>query len=189
MHGGSVRASSDGPGCGSEFQIALPIRNTSETGGDGPCDPKPSVVNRAADKVLIVDDNADSADTLATLLRLFGHHVQVSYDGPSGLSAAQTFEPSVVLLDIGLPGLDGYAVASRLRECPQTRQAMLIAISGYGQHKDEQRSRQAGFDYHLVKPVEFNALRALLATRRETPRRPCRPDAYVGRFGGSTDPR
>jgi CheY-like chemotaxis protein len=115
---------------------------------------------------LIVDDNSDAADTLATLVRINGHHVQVAYDGPSGVTIARAFQPSIVILDIGLPGLDGYAVAETLRDTEETRNALLIAMSGYGQPKDEARSRQAGFDLHLVKPVDFTSLQSILQSDR-----------------------
>ena len=115
---------------------------------------------------MIVDDNGDAADTLATLVRLNGHQVQVAYDGPSALTIAKAFQPAIVILDIGLPGLDGYAVAERMRDDVTTRNSMLIAISGYGQPMDESRSIQSGFDLHLVKPVEFSSLQAVLHSDR-----------------------
>jgi two-component system CheB/CheR fusion protein len=126
----------------------------------------PGEIEPLQEKVLIVDDNADAADSLATLFRLAGYQVQVAYDGLSGVTMATAFEPGVVLLDIGLPGLDGYAVARRLRDQDATRNSLLIAVSGYGQARDEARSAQAGFDRHLVKPVEFTRLQAALQSDR-----------------------
>ncbi|MEK6262076.1 MAG: response regulator [Planctomycetota bacterium] len=166
MHDGIVTAESGGPGQGSVFTITLPTCCPE----DGVSEPTSELVVESDDyqrpKILIVDDNADAADTLAMLFRLAGHQVQVAYDGPSGVTVALAFKPAIVLLDIGLPGLDGYGVAERLRESEATRSALLIAISGYGQAKDEERSRQAGFDLHLVKPVEFSVLQSVLQSDR-----------------------
>ncbi|HUQ72929.1 MAG TPA: response regulator [Planctomycetaceae bacterium] len=166
MHGGTVMAESEGPGKGSVFTVTLPTCCPQEDVSE----PTPSLIVESDDplrpKILIVDDNADATDTLATLFRLAGHQVQVAYDGPTGVTIAQAIEPAIVLLDIGLPGLDGYAVAERLREADATRGALLIAISGYGQPKDEARSRQAGFDFHLTKPVDFGSLQAVLQSDR-----------------------
>ena len=110
-----------------------------------------------------VDDNADTANGFAKLLRLLGHDVQVAYDGPTALEAARGHRPEFVLLDIGLPGLDGYEVARRLRAEDCGKDAVIIAVTGYGQEQDRQRSRDAGFDHHLVKPVDFDALVSLIA--------------------------
>ncbi|MDZ4689309.1 MAG: response regulator [Planctomycetaceae bacterium] len=166
MHGGLVTAESEGLGRGSVFTVTLPTCCPPETAPQ----PTPSLAIESDDplrsKILIVDDNADATDTLATLFRLAGHQVQVAYDGPSGVTIAHAFEPAVVLLDIGLPGLDGYTVAERLREADGTRHALLIAISGYGQAQDEARSRQAGFDFHLTKPVDFSSLQGVLQSDR-----------------------
>src|SRR5262249_37784704 len=125
--------------------------------------------NGPACRVLVVDDNTDAADSLAMLLRLTGHEVRIVHDGPAALESAATFRPDVVLLDIGLPGMDGYAVARHLREESCTREVLLIAVSGYGQEEDQLRSRQAGFDHHLVKPVEFTALQQLLPSLTQQP--------------------
>jgi CheY-like chemotaxis protein len=122
--------------------------------------------------VLVVDDNTDTARGLARLLRLLGHDVRLAHSGPEGLEAARDFRPGAVLLDIGLPGMDGYEVARRLRqgECPEV---LIIAITGYGQDEDRQRSRAAGIDHHLVKPVDHDALLAVLGG--EAPRSPVGP--------------
>jgi CheY-like chemotaxis protein len=112
--------------------------------------------------VLVVDDNVDSADSLALLLRLRGHEVAVAYDGPGALQTAGSFHPEAVLLDIGLPGLDGYQVASRLRRGRRTSKALLLALTGYGQEEDQIRSRQAGFDHHLTKPIDPQVIYDLL---------------------------
>jgi len=112
-----------------------------------------------------VDDHHDSAESLATLLRLLGHEVRVVYDGPAALETARTFKPQVGLLDIGMPGMDGVELARRLRNDPELKDALLVALTGYGRDEDRQRSSEAGFDAHLVKPVDVPALNALLAQR------------------------
>lgn len=165
MHQGSVQATSAGLGQGSEFVVRLPVL----TAAPSPAAPAPlngvkappSAAPRA--RVLVVDDNVDAADTLATLVRLSGHEVRTVYDGPAALAAAQEYHPEVVLLDIGLPGLDGYEVARRLRRQTEGEQVLIAAVTGYGQDQDRLRSQQAGFDAHLVKPVELAALHALFA--------------------------
>jgi two-component system CheB/CheR fusion protein len=161
MHGGTVTAHSDGPGKGSEFLVRLPAlpAGAPETATA----PGAAVGPRRVCRLLVVDDNRDAADSLALLLRLGGHTVQVAYDGCTALQAAKGAPPEVVLLDIGLPGMDGYEVARRLRAQEATRGVVLIAISGYGQEDDRSRSRAAGFDHHLVKPVEPLEVEALLA--------------------------
>jgi two-component system CheB/CheR fusion protein len=115
-------------------------------------------------RVLVVDDNRDAATTLALLLRARGHEVQVANDGHAALELAESFRPQVVLLDIGLPGIDGYEVARRLRSSPRTRDILIVAISGYGQDEDRKRSQQVGFDFHLVKPVDPAVLQSLLTS-------------------------
>ena len=162
MHGGSIRASSAGPGQGSEFEVRLPAAAAV---------PAPAAADSAtaamapAQRVLVVDDNVDAAESLALLLRLSAHEVQVVHDGARALAAAPAFRPHVVLLDIGLPGMNGLEVARQLRRLPECDGAMLVAVTGYGQEEDRQRSREAGFDCHLVKPVNPNDLQALLARR------------------------
>lgn len=161
MHGGRVAARSDGSGQGAEFSLTLPLR---ERTANAPSLPNANSLKDGpgAGRLLVIDDNVDSANTLAQLLRMVGHEVEVAYDGLTGLATARSFEPDAVLLDIGLPGMDGYEVATAMRKLEITRQSLLIAISGYGQKTDEERSRHAGFDFHLVKPVELGALRSLL---------------------------
>lgn len=113
-------------------------------------------------RLLVVDDNKDAAESMSMLLQMWGHDVVFAYDGPSALETAQRWQPEAVFLDIGLPGMDGYEVAARLRALPQAKDAVLIAITGYGQEDDLQRSRRAGIDHHLVKPVAPDALRSLI---------------------------
>jgi len=113
-------------------------------------------------RLLVVDDNRDAAESMSMLLEMWGHEVAFAYDGPSAIETAQQWGPEAVFLDIGLPGMDGYEVAERLRELPQAKDAVLIAITGYGQEDDRRRSRRAGIDHHLVKPVAPDALRTLI---------------------------
>lgn len=113
-------------------------------------------------RILVVDDNTDAVESLALLLELEGHDVRTALDGPAALDLASEFRPQAVLLDIGLPGMDGYDVARRLRERPETREALIIAITGYGQQEDHAPAKAAGFDHHLVQPVDPEELGALL---------------------------
>ena len=151
MHGGTVAAASAGAGKGSRFTITLPMRlrtSPAAAGGDA------SKVSRAPRRVLVVEDNADAAESMRMLLEAIGHEVWVVCDGALALEEARRTRPDVILLDIGLPGMDGYQLAAALRAMPETSGAHLIAVSGYGQDKDRMRSREAGFDLHLVKPVD-----------------------------------
>lgn len=113
-------------------------------------------------RLLVVDDNRDAAESMSMLLELWGHDVAYAYDGPSALQTAEQWHPQAVFLDIGLPGMDGYEVAEKLRELPNAKDAVLIAITGYGQEDDRLRSQRAGIDHHLVKPVAPDALRDLI---------------------------
>ncbi|MBV9999681.1 MAG: response regulator [Verrucomicrobia bacterium] len=117
-------------------------------------------------RVLVVDDNVDAAHTLAMLVQLAGHDVRIAYDGPPALMLAQAFQPQVVLLDLNLPAMDGYEVARKLRERPETQEAVLAAVSGWGQPEDRRRSKEAGFDRHFVKPVDPNIITKLLSDAR-----------------------
>jgi two-component system CheB/CheR fusion protein len=168
MHGGSVEASSEGPGRGAQFTVRLPclasraVELDSRRSAEAMVESGPAVSRR----ILVVDDNKDSAESMAMLLRLSDHEVRIAYDGDAALSLAAEHAPEVVLLDIGLPGMDGYQVARRLRELPQTRESLLIALTGYGQAEDRRRSTEAGFDGHFVKPVHIEALHQLIAGYR-----------------------
>jgi CheY-like chemotaxis protein len=122
-----------------------------------------------AGRVLVVDDNVDSAETLTTLLKMSGHDVRTAYTGPTALDVAVAFLPDVVLLDIGLPGLNGYEVARRLRQHPPLKGVRLVAMTGYGDEADLQLAREAGFDRHLLKPVDFPEVEGLLTTLMTTP--------------------
>jgi signal transduction histidine kinase/DNA-binding response OmpR family regulator len=168
LHGGRVEAHSGGPGRGSEFTVRLPVAPAGEGTPEGPREDAPAAVPhpspRTARRVLVVDDNADGANALAHVLRLTGHEVRVAHTGPGALSEAEAFRPGTVLLDIGLPGMDGYAVARELGERLRPDRPLLVALTGYGRDEDRRRSREAGFDHHLVKPVDPAALLALLGT-------------------------
>jgi PAS domain S-box-containing protein len=164
MHGGRVEAHSPGLGQGSEFTIRLPARIAQPADLPIPAASEPAVRPLARPlRVLVVEDNVDAAESLATLLRVWGHDVQVVHDGLQALDAARGRRPEVVLLDIGLPGLDGYQVARRLRDEVGLDNALLVAMTGYGQPEDRRRSREAGIHHHFVKPVEPFVLRTLLA--------------------------
>jgi CheY-like chemotaxis protein len=163
LHAGQVQAASAGPGTGAEFTVRLPLEPEPAALAGAPVAPGPAGKRL---KVVVIEDNRDTADSLQLLLVLQGHEVRVAYTGPEGLKAASEACPDVVLSDIGLPGLDGYAVAAALRREPATAQARLIAVSGYGAEEDRRRSREAGFDFHLVKPVEPEQLLRLLTGGR-----------------------
>ena len=160
-HGGTIEAASEGPGRGSELRVRLPLLAAPER-REPAAAPEPAAV-AAGLRVLLVEDNLDAAESLGELLRIWGHEVAMAHDGAAALGAVLEIRPEVVLLDIGLPGMDGYEVASRLRATPGLAGLRLVAITGYGQESDRRRARLAGFDHHLVKPVDLDRLRALLA--------------------------
>ncbi|MGH8613438.1 MAG: response regulator [Gammaproteobacteria bacterium] len=161
LHGGQVEASSPGPGQGSEFTLRLPTHR-------GPpalvAAPKEPAAPAARLRILVVDDNADSAESMAMLLDLQGHETRSALDGPAALEAAQVFRPELILLDIGLPGMDGYEVARRLRTQPHMDKTVLVAMTGYGHQRDHLQAKAAGFNHHLVKPVDPGALQRVLAS-------------------------
>jgi CheY-like chemotaxis protein len=163
LHGGTVRASSAGPGTGAEFRVELPIVHAPTKAAEEPVGDN-VVRATAARKILVVDDNVDSADSTAVVLELDGCQVRVAYDGHAALNLAPVFQPDVILLDIGLPSLDGYQVAKQLRAAPKTRHCILVAVTGYGQPEDRRRALEAGFDHHLVKPIDLEALGRLIGS-------------------------
>jgi PAS domain S-box-containing protein len=168
QHGGRVEAFSDGPGQGSEFVVRLPLPAEPEPAARTGT-PRPAAVAPSKRRVLVVDDNADAADTLAMVLSMRGYDVRVARDGPAALDTARQFLPQLVLLDIGLPGMDGYAVARALRADGRSGPLRLVALTGYGREEDRRRSAEAGFDDHVVKPIAPDELLQLLAADTSVP--------------------
>lgn len=163
LHGGTVEASSKGCGYGSEFVIRLPVLEACDSTTVSAMQPLDSATTNGR-RILVVDDNQDGAHSLAMVLQLQGNEVCTVYDGPEAVQVAAEFHPDVVLLDIGLPTLNGYETARRIRAHPEAGHALIIALTGWGQEEDRRRSREAGFDHHLVKPVDLHALERLLAS-------------------------
>jgi signal transduction histidine kinase/DNA-binding response OmpR family regulator len=161
MHGGTIDARSAGAGAGSEFRVRLPISahapRKGEPGSRAPTQVLPTK------RILVVDDNQDAAESLGALLGFLGADVRLAPDGPGGLGVFAEYDPALVFLDIGMPDMDGYEVASRIRKSFPERRPVLVALTGWGQAEDRRRAREAGFDHHLVKPAELAALQALLA--------------------------
>jgi PAS domain S-box-containing protein len=164
LHGGRVEAHSEGVGLGSEFWVHLPLAAAGSAGASGLEAPEPPPAPSLLSRILIVDDNRDAADSLGMLFESFGATVQAVYGGADALEALEAFHPDVVLLDLGMPGMDGYEVARRIRQRPGSRRLTLIALTGWGQEEDRNRTREAGFDHHLVKPVDLDSLMPLLAS-------------------------
>ena len=160
LHGGSISARSDGVGQGSTFELRLPLPAVP-LAAPAPVDRRLLAGTREG-KVLVIDDSADAAESLALALDILGYEVRTAYDGPAGIAAAQAFTPRVILLDIGLPHMNGYDVARRLRGEPCGQHAILVAVTGWGQDKDRKMASDAGFDLHLTKPVDFYELDAVL---------------------------
>jgi CheY-like chemotaxis protein len=161
MHGGTISATSEGLGKGSEFIIRLPASSRPSE-----LRPLASATELQASKkarILVVDDNVDTARGMARLLKLLGHEVATAHSGQEAIEVARAHQQDFILLDIGLPGMSGYEVASQLRKEECCREAVIVAISGYGQEEDRRRSKEAGFDFHLVKPLDHDALLTLLA--------------------------
>jgi PAS domain S-box-containing protein len=156
LHGGSVEARSEGPGCGSEFIVTLPTRRPGIDGGEAAPASDAASAEHGLRRILIVDDNADAAELLGMLLRANGHSVLLAHDPLEALRVAEAFQPQVALLDIGLPVMDGYELAAQLRKTAAA--CRLIALTGYGQDADRRRSEASGFDGHLVKPVDLDLL-------------------------------
>ena len=165
LHGGKVEAYST-LGQGSEFVVRLPVVPT-----DTPQPPSPVIETGETTtrplRVLLVDDNVDTVLTFSMLLEASGHDVRTAHDGQTAVQAAIDYRPDLALLDIGLPGLNGYELAKRIRQQPVLHNILLVAMTGYGQETDRQLSRESGFDHHLVKPVEFGKLQQILATISE----------------------
>jgi PAS domain S-box-containing protein len=164
LHGGSIAVHSDGLGQGSEFIVRLPIAAETPASRQTPSsedDTQHPVTRR---RILIVDDNCDGTDSLAMLLKLLGHEVETAYDGEQGIQTAQQSRPNVVLLDLGMPRLNGFEACRRIRQTPWGKDLFLIALTGWGQDEDRRRTEAAGFDHHMTKPVDPAALMELLAS-------------------------
>jgi two-component system CheB/CheR fusion protein len=166
LHGGKANAYSEGPGRGSCISISLPVLDESELPIEANSikntDKSPHIVNKRK-RVLVVEDNKDTADSLREVLVLLGHDVDVAYDGHIGISKAKSSKPEVIICDLGLPGVDGYTVAQVIRAEPSLAPNLLVALSGYALPEDRSRSRSAGFDVHLAKPIDANVIEHLLA--------------------------
>jgi PAS domain S-box-containing protein len=164
LHGGTIEAASEGKGQGCEFIVRLPL-STVEQAAVAPAQaPQPAQPLKLR-RVLVVDDNTDAADSLGMLLQFLGAEVLVVHDGRSALAAVKTFNPAVVLLDLGMPEMNGLEVARRMREDPQCKDTTLVALTGWGQREDRRRTHAAGFDYHLVKPADMSTLQSILSLR------------------------
>ena len=160
LHGGAVAVRSAGPRKGSEFEVRLPALTSDAAELERQNTPAPGTYAVVVDKrVLVVDDNVDAAELLSDALEGLGYETRTAYDGPSALEVAAAFDPDIALLDIGLPAMDGYELARRLRGRPDTAKPLrLIALTGYGRDTDRVRTREAGFDAHMVKPIDLAAL-------------------------------
>jgi CheY-like chemotaxis protein len=173
LHGGRVEAHSEGTGKGSEFVICLPLPSQPAAGKPASAEQLSTVERQAAPssarRIFIVDDNIDAAEVLADLLSLLGHQVEIAHSGPEALARAASIQAHVILLDIGMPGMDGYEVARRLRQRTDLEKTRLVALSGYGGEDDRRRSREAGFDLHLVKPVDIDALAHVITAAQNDP--------------------
>jgi PAS domain S-box-containing protein len=163
MHGGSIEAKSGGRGKGSEFLVRLPTLPEASVGPDANARARADDQGCARRRILVVDDNVDAADSLAAVLESEGHEVRTAYEGGRALAIADEFDPEVVLLDIGLPHMDGYEVARRMRGAKKGEQRTLVAVTGYGEPEARRRSKEAGFDRHLLKPLGLDALHRLLS--------------------------
>ncbi len=163
MHGGSVEAHSAGLGKGSEFVVRLPVAPDGPKEATSTADEKAPGVRQ---RVLVVDDNRDAAASLAMMLSLVGHDTRTAHDGLEALELAEAFRPDVILMDIGMPRLNGYDACRRIRQQPWGQRILLVAVTGWGQENDRSRSQEAGFDHHLVKPINFAHLEQLMAAAR-----------------------
>ena len=163
LHGGTIDAASEGPGKGCEFTVRLPIAQHAVIRAPAPS--KDLVAGAPLRRVLVVDDNHDAADSLGMLLQFLGAEVLVAHDGHAALAAIRSYQPAVVLLDLGMPGMNGLEVARRIREDPASRGIVLVALTGWGQREDRRRTTEAGFDYHLVKPADVGMLQSILSMR------------------------
>jgi len=178
MHGGTVHVHSDGAGHGAQFTVRLPVMTPQLAGLAHQILDSGTIPQIVRQRILVADDNCDAAEALSLQLQLAGHDVRTAHDGADALAMTESFEPDIVLLDLGMPKMDGYEVARRVRMRPQGRRVRLIALTGWGQQQDRDRTAAAGFDAHLVKPVSEAHLFQALATAVDT-RRPIE-DAQAG---------
>jgi PAS domain S-box-containing protein len=162
MHGGAVDASSEGQGKGSEFTVRLPLPIPSTPGSESGGATDEQSANPAKRRILVADDNEDSVASMALMLKILGNDVRTAADGLEAVAVAESFQPSLILLDIGMPKLNGYDACRRIREQPWGRDIIIVALTGWGQEDDKRRAREAGFSHHLVKPVGLDAIRKLL---------------------------
>jgi len=163
MHGGTVTAASDGQDRGSTFTVTLPVLTSVSASIPGSASPAEVPPGGPRRRVLVVDDSRDAAEMMALMLEFMGNEVRTAFTGTQAIAAAAAFRPELILMDIGMPELDGYEAARRIRGEPWGRDICIIALTGWGQERDRVRSREAGCDGHLVKPVEPAALERLLA--------------------------
>jgi CheY-like chemotaxis protein len=162
LHHGTIEASSGGPGTGAEFVVRIPVVQHAD-GALSRAEIEPAPMARSGRRVLVVDDNQDAASSLATLLQLQGHDVRVAFSGLAALEIVQDYTPHVVFLDIGMPDIDGYEVARRLRQQAGLERVVVAALTGWGQQADRRRTSAAGFDHHFVKPPDPRALQRILS--------------------------
>jgi CheY-like chemotaxis protein len=169
MHDGALEARSNGPGQGSEFICRLPLAIRSAEPLAVPPPLAPSTKRPERYRILVVDDQVDALHELCSLLRLFGHEVHAAHSAQEALDQAAQVSPQVVLVDLRMPGMDGFEVARRLRTLPDMERVLLVAMTGYARDSDQERARQAGFDHHLIKPVSFEIVQQLLSTSQRSP--------------------
>jgi CheY-like chemotaxis protein len=161
MHGGSVEVCSDGPGRGSEFVVRLPLVMVAKPDGQSESE-KTNERAIEARRILVADDNRDSADSLAMLLEMLGHEVSLAHDGLEALETAKGSKPELIFMDLGMPRMSGYDAARLIRNAPECNGVVLVALTGWGQEEDRRRSYEAGFDHHIVKPIDFAVVEKLL---------------------------
>jgi CheY-like chemotaxis protein len=159
LHGGTVRAESEGLGRGSQFTVCLPLAATTRVGVD---DGTPDISSAHPRRILVVDDNVDAAETLQNMLRLQGHDVRVSTSGPDAINQVARDPPELIFMDLGMPEMDGLTATRRIRALPQGNNVRIVALTGWGQERDRERTREAGMDAHLVKPVSPVELASVL---------------------------
>jgi CheY-like chemotaxis protein len=163
MHGGRIEVHSDGPGCGSTFIVRLPVLVETPDRDRQPVRPGEENTPHTKRRVLVVDDNGAAAKLLGMVVRMLGHEVRTASDGRQGVELAAEYLPDVVLMDLGMPRMNGYEAAQHIRRQPWGERMMLVALTGWGQEEDKKRTKEAGFDRHLVKPAEPSELQALFA--------------------------